>query len=52
MSKKNVKANRPILLDSGVFRKIILTLMIISTVIINLDYIRNRDSGKAHLPLI
>jgi hypothetical protein len=49
MKKENVKMNKEGLLDSGIFRRIVLTLMIISTVIINLDYIRNRDSGKAYL---
>lgn len=49
MSRKNVKTNKPSLLDSGIFRKIVLTLMVVSTVIINFDYIRNRDSGKAYL---
>jgi hypothetical protein len=50
MDKENVIANKQSLLDSGTFRKIVLTLMIISTVIINFDYIR--DSGKAYLLLI
>lgn len=49
MSRKNVNTNKPSLLDSSFFRKIVLALMIVSTVIINFDYIRNRDSGKAHL---
>ena len=35
MDKENVIMNKQSLLDSGTFRKIVLTLMVISTVIIN-----------------
>lgn len=48
MSNKNAIINKQNILDSDVFRKTVLTLMIISTVIINFDYIRNRDSSKAY----
>ncbi len=49
MNRENVKMNKQSLFDSNIFRKIVYTLMIVSTVIINFDYISNRDSGKAYL---
>lgn len=43
---------KPKLLDNNSFRKTIYTLLIATTIIVNLDYIQPRDSSKANFPQI